>query len=555
LRRRLTQETISIEEAKKKYFARINFHIVIAIALFAFEIFVFDLKFLILQVSYSGFSEFFTNVIGLSIFILHLAIVWYWGFRSLGDILGLDRSAKHYIHSNIKFNLVIVVPWLILTVIYDIFTFLLPGLENLMSAPLFREAFSAIFLAMVAIFAPILITRLWDCEPLPPSDFKSKIIAFSHSQGVKFKEIMSWNAMGKGLITAGVMGVITPFRYLLITPALMNLLDENEMMAVVSHEVGHVKKKHLLLYLVFLMGLMIIIGVAQDFILDFFLLTRKGLEMVFPGENVINTGVISAISIPVLLIIFIVYFRFIFGFFMRNFERQADGFCIESGIDPNYMISSFMKLGVRLGDDGKKSNWHHFNLSQRIDFIKKGMADPGIVRQHNRKVKQALAVFAVFLILFTALSYKSEPNLKRWASIIEHQLESTPDDFKLYSGLGEIYYQLKEWEKAKKAYEYAIGLNYNQPETLNNLAWLLLTAEDESLRDPKRALKLAKDSVELNEAAHTLDTLAEAYYQNHMYPEALNTAKRALELAAENRSYFKKQYEKMKKAVEKRGFL
>lgn len=114
---------------------------------------------------------------------------------------------------------------------------------------------------------------------------------------------------------------------------------------------------------------------------------------------------------------------------------------------------------------------------------------------------------------------------------------------------------MKEWEKAKKAYEYAIGLNYNQPETLNNLAWLLLTSEDESLRDPKRALKLAKDSVELREAAHTIDTLSEAYYQNHMYPEALNAAKRALELAAENRSYFKKQYKKMKEAVEKRGFL
>ena len=320
---------------------------------------------------------------------------------------------------------------------------------------------------------------------------------------------MSWNALGKGLVTAGVMGVVAPFRYLLITPALMNLLDENEMMAVVSHEVGHVKKKHLLLYLGFLLGLMIITGVVQDFILDFFLMTRKGLEMVFPGENAINTGVISAISIPVLLLIFIGYFRFIFGFFMRNFERQADGFCIESGIDPNYMISSFMKLGVRLGDDGKKSNWHHFNLSERIDFIKKGMAEPAIIGQHNRKVKRALTFFAILLILFTAVSYQGQPNLKRWAAIMEHQLESTPDDYKLYSGLGEIYFQMKEWEKAKKAYEYAIGLNYNQPETLNNLAWLLLTSEDESLRDPKRALKLAKDSVELREAAHTIDTLSE----------------------------------------------
>lgn len=555
LKRRLTMGTITLEEAQKRYFAHINIHIVIAIALFTIEIFVFDLKFLITQVFTFGFSEFFTNIIGMAFFMLHLVIVWYWGFQAMGDILDLDRSAQHYIRSNIKFNLVILVPWLILTVIYDISTLLVPGLEDLINAPIFREVFSAIFLVVVAVFAPALITRLWDCEPLPPSELKDKIIAFANSQGVKFKGIMSWNALGKGLVTAGVMGVVAPFRYLLITPALMDLLDENEIMAVVSHEVGHVKKKHLPLYLVFLMGLMLLTSAVQDFILDFFLTTQKGLYIVFPGQNVINTGVISAISIPVLLLVFIGYFRFIFGFFMRNFERQADGYCIESGIDPNYMISSFMKLGVRLGDDGKKSNWHHFNLSQRIDYIKKAMANPEMISLHNRKVKRWIGVFAILLILFSAVSYKGQPNLKRWAAIIEHQLESTPDDHRLYSALGEIYYQLEEWKNAKKAYEYAVGLNYQQPETLNNLAWLLLTTEDESLRDPKRALKLAADAVEMREAAHTMDTLAEAYYQNRMYLEAVKTSKRALELATENSSYFKKQYEKMKDALQKNRFL
>jgi tetratricopeptide (TPR) repeat protein len=214
-----------------------------------------------------------------------------------------------------------------------------------------------------------------------------------------------------------------------------------------------------------------------------------------------------------------------------------------------------MKLGVRLGDDGKKSNWHHFNLSQRIDYIKKAMANPGTVSLHNRKVKRWIGVFAVLLILFSVVSYKGQPNLKRWAAIIEHQLESTPDDHRLYSALGEIYYQLEEWRNAKKAYEYAVGLNYQQPETLNNLAWLLLTSGDESLRDPKRALKLAGDSVEMKESAHSLDTLAEAYYQNHMYPEALNASKRAMELGAEDGRYLKKQYEKMKEALQKNGFL
>jgi Zn-dependent protease with chaperone function len=555
LRRRLAADTITLEHAKKEYFTRINVQIIIAIALFAVEIFVFDLKFLVAQVLTFGFSEFLTNIIGLTVFMLHLVIVWYWGYHAMGDIMNLDRSARHYIQSNIKFNLVIVVPWLILTLIYDISALLVPGLEDLMNAPLFREAFSLLFLVVVAVLAPVFVIKLWDCEPLPSSELKDKIIAFAHSQGVKFKEIMSWNALGKGLVTAGVMGVVAPFRYLLITPGLMNILDDNEIMAVVSHEVGHVKKKHLPLYLVFLMGLMLISDSVQDWILDFFLTTRKGLEMVFPGQNIINTGVISVISIPVLLLLIVVYFRFIFGFFMRNFERQADGFCIESGIDPNYMISSFMKLGVRLGDDGKKSNWHHFNLSQRIDFIKSAMADPGVIHRHNRNIKRGIALFVIALIFFTAFSYKGQSNLKRWAAIIEHQLEATPDDYRLYSALGEIYYQLEEWKNAKKAYDYSVGLNYQQPEILNNMAWLLLTAKDSSVQDPKRALKLAKDSVAMKEAVTNMDTLAEAYYQNQMYREAVNASKRALELATDNPSYYKKQYEKMKEALQKNGFL
>jgi Zn-dependent protease with chaperone function len=472
----------------------------------------------------------------------------------LGDVFNLERSAKQYILSNIKFNLVIIIPWLILSLLSDISIIFFPGIENLMNTyPVLRGLSYLIFLFIIAIFSPALIAWFWDCKPLPASDFKDKIIAFSHSQGVKFKEIMSWNALGKGLVTAGVMGLVRPFRYLLITPALMNLLDENEMMAVVSHEVGHVKKKHLLLYLFLLIGLMVIVGVLYGVILNFLFI---GLAMISP--SFINTGVISAIYIAVSLMIFIIYVRFIFGFFMRNFERQADGFCIESGIDPNYMISSFMKLGVRLGDDGKKSNWHHFNLSERIDFIKKSMADPGILKQHNRKVKRSLAVFLILLIsisiLFSTI-YKSNFNLKLLASYYERQLDAKPDDFRLYTGLGQIYTELNEWKKAKKAYEYAIGLNYNQPEALNNLAWLLLTAEDESLRDPKKALKLAKDAVELNEASHTLDTLAEAYYQNSMYPEALEASKKALELASDNKSYYKKQLEKMKKAIDQKGFL
>jgi tetratricopeptide (TPR) repeat protein len=260
------------------------------------------------------------------------------------------------------------------------------------------------------------------------------------------------------------------------------------------------------------------------------------------------------------LVTFVVYVRFIFGFFMRHFERQADGYCFESGIDPDHMVSSFMKLGVRLGDDGKKPNWHHFNLSQRIDFIRRGKENPDIITRHNKMIRRAVAIFVIVLVLFSSVffsAYKIEPvgaaNLKRIAAVIEKQLDEQPDNAGLYSYLGTVYYQLKEWQASHKAFRYAVGLDYNQPDTLNNMAWLLLTSEDETLKDPEKALKLAKDAAGMSEQAHILDTLAEAYYQNRLFREAYQTAERALKIAVENRAYYKEQLKKMKKSLKEKN--
>jgi len=556
LRIRLNNEEISLEAAKKEYFTRINIYFIFAIILFVFEIFACDLKFLVLQTAIPGFFESFGIAGGLVVFILHLSIVWYWGFRTMGDVLEIGDSAMAYIRSNIKFNLFIVIPWLIFSIIFDLLRLLLPGSQIILNTPILREIIFCLFLVVLAIFAPVLIARLWDCEPLPPSKLKDNIIAFCHSRGVKFKDIMSWNALGKSLVTAGVMGLVSPFRYLMITPTLMNLLNEDEIMAVVSHEVGHVKKRHLLLYLVFLMGFFIFSGYIMELVDDFFLTTSTGLDMITTSRGVVDLGMVQVFSLPLLVLLFIVYFRFVFGYFMRIFERQADGYCFESGIDPDLMVSSFMKLGARLGENSKKPNWHHYNLSQRIDFIKKGMANPGIITLHDKKVKRRVITFVTALTLFTAVffnAYTGQPNLKRLATAIELKLEKTPDDVRLYSFLGEIYYQLKEWKASEKAYKYAIGLDYNQPNVLNNLAWLLLTSEDGSLRDPERALKLARDAASKEKAAHIMDTLAEAYYQNQMYWEAFQAAKKALQLSTDNRSYFKEQLEKMKKALKPGG--
>ena len=67
----------------------------------------------------------------------------------------------------------------------------------------------------------------------------------------------------------------------------------------------------------------------------------------------------------------------------------------------------------------------------------------------------------------------------------------------------------------------------------NNLAWLLATSREESLRNGVRALELAQGLVEEDggKSAAYLDTLAAAQAENGLFQKAVATARRGLQVA------------------------
>jgi tetratricopeptide (TPR) repeat protein len=134
--------------------------------------------------------------------------------------------------------------------------------------------------------------------------------------------------------------------------------------------------------------------------------------------------------------------------------------------------------------------------------------------------------------------------------VIARELQKSPDNPNLYRLLGDLYYKRQDYEGVKFAYEKAIALGLNDPHVLNNLAWLYATCEIESLRNPARALNLAKLAAQIEPSSYVYDTLAESYFVNGMYPQAIEAGERALKLAKDNRSYYKKQLEKFRKAAE-----
>jgi tetratricopeptide (TPR) repeat protein len=80
----------------------------------------------------------------------------------------------------------------------------------------------------------------------------------------------------------------------------------------------------------------------------------------------------------------------------------------------------------------------------------------------------------------------------------------------------------------------ALQIDPGFPDVLNNLAWLLASGPDPSLRNGPEAVQLAERACQLTEYRRTimLGTLAAAYAEAGRFPEAMATAERAIALAS-----------------------
>ncbi|WP_146522363.1 tetratricopeptide repeat protein [Stieleria varia] len=102
-------------------------------------------------------------------------------------------------------------------------------------------------------------------------------------------------------------------------------------------------------------------------------------------------------------------------------------------------------------------------------------------------------------------------------------IELNPKDAVAWNNRGYNLAQLGKQKEALADYEKAIELAPEYALALQNIAWLLATAEDESLRDPPRAVKMAKAACELSnyQSVGDLSALAAALAADGKHDEAV----------------------------------
>ena len=87
-------------------------------------------------------------------------------------------------------------------------------------------------------------------------------------------------------------------------------------------------------------------------------------------------------------------------------------------------------------------------------------------------------------------------------------------------------------------YEKAIEAQPDLVEALTNLAWIFATSSDANIRNGQKAVELAEKASRLmgDTSPVVLRTLAAAYATNKNFEKALETSRRALQFAQEQRN-------------------
>jgi Flp pilus assembly protein TadD len=115
----------------------------------------------------------------------------------------------------------------------------------------------------------------------------------------------------------------------------------------------------------------------------------------------------------------------------------------------------------------------------------------------------------------------------------EKTLQIRPDYADAHTGLGNALLRRGWVKEAIVHYDEAMALAPEDPHSRNNIAWVLATSSDASIRDGAKAVEFAREAVEFSGGREPrfLRTLAAAYAESGRFSEALAVAQQAASIA------------------------
>ncbi len=257
------------------------------------------------------------------VFFLPLAITtafaWIAVDRSESAILSRPPSRTRALLSGLRRNAVVLVSVGAVVVIHRTFLTLaalgVPGVRRFLET--FR-AFPDLLYASIAlgvfgaiVISPAVVRRMLRATPLPDGASRTAITRLLATLGVACRDVLLWPTEGR-IQNALTVGLFDRTRYIVVSDGLLTAFPTTELLAVVAHEAGHVKHRHLLLHAVSLFSIV----------------------LVFLAIGQLLSPWMASSTQATLAILFLWFGWFgLVGRLSRRFEREADAFAADHAGD------------------------------------------------------------------------------------------------------------------------------------------------------------------------------------------------------------------------------
>ena len=318
-------------------------------------------------------------------------------------------------------------------------------------------------LLIVALYvkAPQILQGIWRATPLRDLNLRGMLAELARRTGVAFKEIMVWHTGRARIANAGVAGLLPWSRKIFLTDCLLENFSPEEIRTVVAHEFGHIKHRHIWIYL--------------GFSLTYFLAAILYYAYLAPiWKDLLGEGpMVDALST---LLFFYLYFVLIFRYLSRRLEYQADIYSVEVTGDPMSFKISLLKLAdlnyvPKVLRRVFELTLTHPSVERRIEMVDRFLAgDPEALRLRRTLPEVKLALMATFIAFGLLLNFNRPV------------FESEAD---LHYMRGVEFHREKMWDKALGELDRTISLDpsYKEAYLLRGMIYYDRGSPEKALRD------------------------------------------------------------------------
>lgn len=258
---------------------------------------------------------------------------------------------------------------------------------------------------------PWILRLVLGLRPLADGPLRDRLLAASRRHSFRCSDILCWDTRGAAA-NALVAGVLPYPRYVILTDKLLAELTPDEVEAVFGHEVGHIRHRHMLYYLIFMFLSVGAIGGLWHAAVEWLVPAGQGAAAPAWFNQTLVAG---GLGLAPFIILLGTYVFLVFGFLSRRCERQADlfgcrvvscgrGDCAGHYTDEQTLprgpglcatgirtfVSALEKVafhnGISRDRPGWLQSWQHSTIARRVEFLQAVLVNPRLERRFQHHV-------------------------------------------------------------------------------------------------------------------------------------------------------------------------